>query len=117
MESQKENSVTCGYGKQSNLSYPKIFRESGWRYFITDNFQALGERIHLFEGKQYFMILLFQIKFFKIKIKASPEDWITAKQHIQSEDQEKQQGLDPRCFLPTLTDFLEPVISLPKGSD
>lgn len=51
---------------------PKISRESSWRYFITDNFQALGKRIHSFEGEQYFMILLFQIKFFKIKIKASP---------------------------------------------
>jgi hypothetical protein len=44
---------------------PKISRESSWRYFITDNFQALGERLHLFEGEQFFMILLFQIKFFK----------------------------------------------------
>jgi len=63
----------------------KISRESSWRYFITDNFQALGERIHLFEGEQYFMILLFQIKFFKIKLKAKPEEWITIKQHIKIE--------------------------------
>ena len=64
---------------------PKISREDSWRYFITDNFQALGERIHLFEGEQYFMILLFQIKFFKIKLKATPEEWITIKQHIKIE--------------------------------
>lgn len=64
---------------------PKISRESSWRYFITNNFQALGERIHLFEGEQYFMILLFQIKFFQIKLKSNPEDWITVKQHIKIE--------------------------------
>ena len=64
---------------------PKISRESSWRYFITDNFQALGEKINLFEGEQYFMILLFQIKFCKIKLKASPESWITTKQHIKFE--------------------------------
>jgi hypothetical protein len=64
---------------------PKISKESSWRYFITDNFQALGERIGLFEGEQFFMILLFQIKFFKIKLKAKPEEWITTKQHIKFE--------------------------------
>lgn len=45
----------------------------------------MGERIDLFEGEQYFMILLFQIKFFQFKLKASPEDWITTKQHIKIE--------------------------------
>lgn len=45
----------------------------------------MGKRIGLFEGEQFFMILLFQIKFFKIKLKASPEDWITIKQHIKIE--------------------------------